>query len=365
VFILGAGPAGCSVAINLARWCRVAVVDRHLTPILRPGESLPPAANKLLRDMKIFDELKQQGHLPYYGNQFRWGSDELAETDFLRIPLGHGWHLDRQKFEEYLRKTAEERGATMIAPARFERIEWNTDRRRWTITIAQGQERRTIEARIVVDAGGRTPIIAKRLGAKRIHLDNMVCAWVIGQDQTQYGVHGLSYIHAVPEGWWYTAPLPDGKRILTFHTTADNPATEWMHSAHSLIENAHKVSPFREQRIFADIHQADVPEKAEDFLYGYTAANSALTEPSVGTMWLTVGDAALSVDPVSSQGLFNALYTGLVAAESIDRCLRGEIQDFVEYQEHIHSLATTYRKNLWYCYSTEQRWKDEAFWKNR
>ena len=150
--------------------------------------------------MGLLDDFKQQGHLPYYGNQSRWSSEVLKETDFLRDPLGHGWHLDRMEFESWLRKKAIERGAALLAPARLAHLEWDNNKR-WEIAVMHDDQRMEFQARILIDAGGRTPVIAKRLGATRIQLDNTVCSWVIGEAQINNSELGFSYVHAVPQGW--------------------------------------------------------------------------------------------------------------------------------------------------------------------
>ena len=46
-------------------------------------------------------------------------------------------------------------------------------------------------------------------------------------------------------------------------------------------------------------------------------ASSALLSHAAGDGWIAVGDAAASFDPVTSQGLVNALSTALVAAGAI------------------------------------------------
>lgn len=359
VFILGAGPAGCCVALNLAPFYRTLMIDRNSIPASRAGESLPPATNKLLRDMGLLDEFKGQGHLPYYGNQSRWGSEYLREIDFLRDPNGHGWHLDRQQFEIWLRKKAIERGAALLAPAQLAQVEWNQNQR-WAIAVMHGDQRLTIQARILIDAGGRTPVIAKRLGATRIQLDNMVCGWVIGKAQINDSQQGFSYIQSVPQGWWYTAPTPGGKRIVAFHTRASNAATAWMHSARSLLEHAQKIPHLCERIDFEIIHPS--PWQLQ---HGYTAANSTITQPAVGSAWLTVGDAACSFDPLSSQGIFNALYTGLAASESVYRFLQGEFSSFTEYQQQLEAIWDAYQRHLQEWYRSEKRWSEEEFWKDR
>ena len=366
VFILGAGPAGCSAALHLAPFFRTLLIDRNSIPKPRAGESLLPAANQLLRDMGLLDEFRQQGHLPYHGNQSRWGSEYLRETDFLRDPMGHGWHLDRQEFEIWLRKKAMERGAVLLAPARFAHVE-PEERRRWKITVMQDDQRSSpldrrmvIRARVLIDAGGRTPVIARRLGATRIQLDNIVCSWVIGEAQTDHRQQGFSYIHSTPQGWWYTAPVPGGKQILAFHTRAGDPATAWMQSASSLLEQAQKIPHLCERIDFEVTRQT-----SRQLQHGYTAANSAMTHPGAGTAWLTAGDAALSFDPLSSQGIFNALYTGLAASESAYRFLQGEISHFAEYQRQLEAIRAAYERHLQESYRSEKRWSGEEFWKGR
>ena len=359
VFILGAGPAGCCAALNLAPFYRTLLIDRCSTPKPRTGESLPPAANKLLRDMGLLDEFKRRGHLPYYGNQSRWGSETLREIDFLRDPLGHGWHLDRGAFEIWLRKKTVERGAALLAPAHLANLE-REDHKRWKITVIQADQRRLeIQARLLIDAGGRTPVLARRLGAARIPYDNLVCGWVMGHAApTTQGGQGFSYIHAAPHGWWYTAPVPWGKRILAFHTRAKHPATARMHSARALMEQAQTI-PLLSDRMGSEFFDQD----PGNLLHGFTAAHSAVTRPAVGDAWLCVGDAALSFDPLSSQGLFNALYTGLAASESADRFLQDDISDFAEYQGQLEAIWEAYESYLQLWYRMETRWREEEFWK--
>ncbi|MEM9217828.1 MAG: hypothetical protein AAGD25_26245 [Cyanobacteria bacterium P01_F01_bin.150] len=42
-------------------------------------------------------------HLPHHGNVSSWGTEQLTATDFIRVPNGLGWHLNRKKFDADLR----------------------------------------------------------------------------------------------------------------------------------------------------------------------------------------------------------------------------------------------------------------------
>jgi flavin-dependent dehydrogenase len=396
VLIVGAGPAGCCVAMNLAPFCRVLLIDRDNEPQPRAGESLPPAANKLLADMGLLDEFKQQGHLPCFGNQSRWGSDQLIETDFLRDPQGHGWHLDRPVFERWLRSKAQQRGATLWAPCRLKGVQDRGDKGvwpdtyRWEVTVDAATDPeglgpdavRTVRAQVLIDAGGRTPGLAKRLGAQRLASDKLCCAWSIGTpaahgkanlDSQRAAPTGLSYIESTPQGWWYTAPVPKGRRIVAFHADADSDAVPWMRSEQALLAQA-ATRPALAQH-FSDgawagqatatnppIQLPSVMPTASEF--GFTAAHSATTQPCAGAGWLCVGDAALSFDPLSAQGIFNALYTGLAAAEAVHRHLSLGA-DLTDYAAQISGVETAYRARLAQSYGAEQRFVSEKFWNQR
>jgi len=121
VLVVGAGPAGATVALNLAPLRQVALVDRRARPGPRIGESLPPAARRLLTDMGLWESFTAEGHSHCYANRAAWGSAQPVETDFLRDPDGHGWDIDRARFEVWLRAVAVDRGAIQI---RYSRERW-------------------------------------------------------------------------------------------------------------------------------------------------------------------------------------------------------------------------------------------------
>jgi flavin-dependent dehydrogenase len=84
-----------------------------------------------------------------------------------------------------------------------------------------------------------------------------------------------------------------------------------------------------------------------------------------GKNWIAIGDAALAFDPISSQGIFNALYTGLRGAQAIIASFKGHQTLIEEYFNQLNQIRITYLKNMKYFYSLEQRWKNQEFWKNR
>lgn len=110
--IIGAGPAGSIAALVLATMGRsVLLLDLAEKSRKRIGESLSPAASPLLQELQLLGILEGQKHLPAHGNASSWMREELDYQDFIQNPLGSGWHLDRQTFDQNLRDEAMAMGA--------------------------------------------------------------------------------------------------------------------------------------------------------------------------------------------------------------------------------------------------------------
>ena len=98
---------------------------------------------------------------------------------------------------------------------------------------------------------------------------------------------------------------------------------------------------------------------------GFCAASGGYLEPAAGPGWIAAGDAAQSYDPLASQGLFNALYTGLAAAEAADRALLGDAAGLPGYAAELRKVRAAYEHHLVAWYGLEQRWPHSPFWRRR
>ena len=355
VAVVGAGPAGATAALNLAPVRDVVVLDARETAAARIGEALVPAARRLLADMGLLDAFLGEGHGIWHANRATWGSAVPFETDFLRDPDGPGWHLDRARFDAWLRSVAVARGALLVAPAKIKAIE--PEAAGWCVHAETQRGPIEIRADLLIDAAGRSSPVARRLGAKRRVADRLSCGWVHGRaDGSAHGA-GLTYVEAEEGGWWYSAPIPGRTRVLAFFTDADLPQARAAADVAALVARARRVpglSALVEGCGFR-------PTSA----HGYLPAHGSCLEPCAGKAWLAVGDAAVSVDPLSSQGLLNALFTGLAAAEAADRHLRGADDALLGYMAAIGGVARAYRRQLAAAYLGEARWPDAPFWKWR
>lgn len=360
IVVVGAGPAGAVAALNLAPFFHVLLVDKVANPTHRIGESLPAAANRLLSDMALFDAFLAQGHLPCRFVRSRWGgTDELAQDELWNLD-GHGWHLDRSRFDEWLRNEAQRRGARLLTGVQWMRADRDVDgSARWRLSLASRGQALTVTAKFLVDASGRHSRLARVLGVERRAQDKLICGWLRGIDQQpSEETAGVGDICSESGGWWYTSPLPGQRRILAFCTDADLPEAAEARNAETLRRRLDRVPALHEK-----LTQAGFLPDGER---GLCAASSVTQGAVAGDAWLAVGDAALAFDPLSSQGIFNALYTGLAGATAIFSHLReSDSQALDEYQTHLDRIGAAYRANRRAWYAQESRWPEAPFWRRR
>src|SRR6185369_2890500 len=120
-------------------------------------------------------------------------------------------------------------------------------------------------------------------------------------------------VEACEHGWWYSALLPRATRIVAFLSDTDLVRARrlaergpWLEQLQSAPRTARRVE--------------DVGPAPELVARG---ARSQQLERVTGDGWLAVGDAAAAQDPLSSQGILNALRWGILASHAISDHLRG------------------------------------------
>ncbi|MBL4772212.1 MAG: hypothetical protein JKX98_00955 [Alcanivoracaceae bacterium] len=59
----------------------------------------------LFKQLNIWQEFLSDNYDPCLGNRSVWGHSELGYNDYLFNPMGHGWHLNRQKFDLFIALT--------------------------------------------------------------------------------------------------------------------------------------------------------------------------------------------------------------------------------------------------------------------
>lgn len=348
VAIAGAGPAGAVAALELARSGHaVLLLDDRDFAARKVGESLPAAAGRLLAKLQLRGLIDgNDAHRRSHGNASSWGSEGLRRTDFLRDPDGSGWHLDRAEFERQLLHRAIHAGVTH-RPIRVRSV--CRAESAWKLRLSGGPPTR---ARWLIDATGRRAVVARALGVRRRRDDALVAlyAWAGRAKASEH----VTLIESTPAGWWYTAPLPEAARVVVFHTDGEQ-AAAIRNTPGAWID---ALAGTRHVGSLLDGASWEAPPRG-------TEAGGARLERFAGDGWLAVGDAALSFDPLSSQGLLTSLYTGMRGAGAVRAGLRGDTGAIRVYAARLEDIRSAYLRAHRRAYAEEWRWPERPFWKRR
>jgi flavin-dependent dehydrogenase len=328
----------------------VVLLDRAATPADRIGETLPAAARRLLGALGLWKGFLEDGHSPCHARRSVWGGGEPITLDAMCDPDGPGWRLDRRRFETRLRRAAADRGALLLAPAGADRVARAGEG--WRIE-AGGAEPALIEARLLIDASGRGARPLRAHAGAPVSADRLICAWLHAPLREEAAE--ITYTESAPDGWWYSAPLPDGRRLIAFHTDSD--LARGGGASFPLAERALATPSLAEAVADADLAKAGPLRLC--------AAHGGRLASAAGPGWLAVGDAAMSFDPLSSQGLFHALYTGLKGGEAAARMLGGDAEAGPAFAARLEPVWEAYQFHRALYYGMERRWPDAPFWRRR
>lgn len=355
VAIAGGGPGGCAAALALrahAPGLSVVLAEASAYTGDRIGETLPPPAVEVLEHLGVGDAFRAQGHHPAYGTAAAWGAAVPHENDFLFHVRQVGWHLDRGAFDGMLADQAEARGVRVLRRTRV--VDAVREGGGWTLALSSGE---SLRARFLVDATGAGAALARRAGgARRVMVDRLAGFVRFFRQPEGAGVpHTL--VEAFADGWWYTAPLPDGRRVVACMTDTDlarglrlDDGAAW----HDLLRGT------------APCVGRALVDAMPDGLPVVRAARSRRLRPAAGDDWLAVGDAASTFDPLSSQGIVKALRSGIFAAYAAgDWLAKGDDAGLRRYRAFVQREFDGYLESRARYYTEEARWPEREFWRRR
>jgi flavin-dependent dehydrogenase len=332
VAVVGAGPSGAVTALCLARrGLRVALLEATRLEGDRYGETLPPEINPALRELGLWDAFSALDSVQAPGIVSAWGASSPSVQDFVSNAHGAGWHIDRNRFDAMLCQEATIAGATvfldcMAQPSRISGGGW------WIGGV---------NAAFLVDASGHTGL---RIDEDHAYQKDDTLLAIAVRLRGVQSSDLRTIIETTPQGWWYTAPIPNGQTIAMFFT---DPAI------------------YAEQGIVVGEQLEHAPLTAHRLQSTTILSSRVLHVPSAcrrkifGEGWAAVGDSASAYDPLSGRGIFKAFRHGVAAAEAITS---GRMDEYAARVQHEFEEYVRQRRMH---YASEQRWKESIFWRKR
>jgi menaquinone-9 beta-reductase len=331
VAIVGAGPAGSTSAIHLARGgLRVALVDRSLFPRDKPcAEYLSPAAEPLLAELGIDDLLAEARPHRLRGFRIFAPNGRMFQGDFAatRGPGGQslyetGLVIPRSRLDAAILQGARRAGVEVYEGWRLGQIERLGDGWRLHPVVgaaSQLAQPEPIEARLLVAADGLHSTVARRL---ELHVvSRMRKIALVAHIRGIAGVGAYGEMHVAGRRYVGVAPLEPPERG-------------------DLCNVAMVVDEARDGRCLAGKPEAFLLDALQTFpgLRGRVESlrverhTLAISRLSVRARRLSdaglllVGDATGYYDPFTGEGIYRALFgAGLAAQVALPALAAGDL----------------------------------------
>ncbi|GLS22422.1 alkylhalidase-like protein [Labrys miyagiensis] len=345
--VIGGGPAGASAALTLRRHApgrSVVLFEAGRHDQAKPGEILPAVAQGLLRQLGVWAPFLAATFVESRAVVSAWADETPDELPSIFSAQGAGWQLDRARFDRLLVQAASAAGAQV----RLGNVVRSAMRegQGWRLALADGD----IIASAVIWATGRSWKLARSFGAKlRVH--GHLAAYTRFFDRAPGDCRMV--VEARPEGWWYSADLPDQCRVVACLTDPDlGSELRDPESWYRALAATQFIAPL-------------LPQGARETATSVKSAGTATIDPAAGQRWIAAGDSLFCADPLSSRGIVHALRSGILAAYAASDMVdgRGELAR-TRYAMIASQGLADYTPALAAHYATAARW-DTAFWQRR
>ncbi|MEI5637658.1 MULTISPECIES: lysine-epsilon-oxidase maturase LodB [unclassified Pseudoalteromonas] len=361
VLVIGAGPGGASAALTLLNHSNlsVTVLEQSDLQKMRVGESV---SSSLFATLDYL-QLPRQSFAPEcfsatQGSSAYWGSDTAANRHAIFAPDRATFQVDREVFDLTLLEAVDNRGGSILPRCKCKQVKQRSDKQ-WQVTAYHPEfGERTLLARFIIDASGRSGTIANLVGAQVTQFDQLMGVGAFFHSPQHTELEQLQLLESDENGWWYSAALNNTTLVATYFSDAE------------------QLSEMRLNRVSQWQQQLSHTQVMAKRLAGLSMignklwlrpAHSQSTQFAQVANYLPVGDAACAFDPISSMGLGFAMTSGCQAARLIaneaDSGLSAATQ--LSYQQDIAQQYQQYSALKQLFYGKEKRWPHSAFWQRR
>jgi len=373
VVVLGGALAGASTALLLRRRfpdLRVLVLERNPAFDWKVGESTVETSGYFLsRVLKLYDylsreQLPKQSFRYWFHNGKVKSLREASESGPFQLARLPAFQLDRAKLDEHVLSLASREGAELWRPAKVVDVELadETGATENRVLVERAGETVEVRAGWVVDASGRSAVIARKRGW--LHpiaehptsaiwarfrnvkdLDGVEVAGVDPDDRystSSVAARRLATNHYVGYGYWmWFIPLQGGETSI---------GAVWDRRL------VHPPGGGAEERLrwFLDGNPLtrellDTAELIPDDLRQY-AHLPYLVDKVAGRGWSLVGDAAGFLDPFYSPGIDQLSFSVAWTVELLKISRTGSAPD--EFAELLRSHNESYTRYLRYFFES-------------
>lgn len=328
VAVVGAGPAGSTTALRLARaGFSVALLDAQRSPRFKPcGEFMSPEVLPMLADLGVRDELAASGAREVRGMLLH-GHGRVVRGRFIDVggaqaPFDHGWAVRREVFDASLVRAAVRAGVELFEGQRVTSLLRSSEGTVEGVRCS-GRDPRELRARFVVGADGTRSRVASELGVRCETPWLRKVALVTRYSGVPWGER--AEVHLLEHGFFAVAPLGSGD--VSLNLVLD--AAEYERTGlprDELLEAWLQRTPALGERILRGTRI--------DPVRGTGAMAMSTTRQTFDGAAL-VGDASGYVDPITGEGIFFALKGAELLSSTLERALHRGSTDAAALQPYV------------------------------
>lgn len=326
IIIIGAGPAGTATSLFLAKaGIAHTIIEKQSFPRDKIcGDALSGKSvyvlNKL--DPKIVSDFTTlpEAFLPSWGVKFVAPNGKSIDIPFRseksKNDLPPGFISKRIQFDHELFKRIDTNYATVLQGTELIRIERTGDS--FSLTCKNNNDIFNIEGvKLIVGAEGDRSIVAKELTSLRKE-NKHYCAGIRAYYDGVTDMHAQNFIelHFLEEllpGYFWIFPLPNGQANIGAGMLSDTVSKKKVNLKADMLR-AIANNPNIKHR-FADA-------KLIGKIQGWGLPLGSKKRQLCGDGFLLTGDAGSLIDPFTGEGIGNAMYSGMMAAEMIVEALK-------------------------------------------
>lgn len=343
ILIIGAGPAGLASALALRAQLpdvQITILEKGAVNQFKPGETVPGRFSQLLDHLGILDSFLDQGYWPAFGKRILWG--HYSENNALYDTEGHGWHLSRPAFDNWLIAHCEKCGIEVLKEV--QNVRPLLKNKHWEVTCGAGE----YYADFLINATGNPTLMKRESSSYRV-TDHLVATYFNAE---KIGETTYTTIASAPNGWWYQCNLTD-RSVFTFFSDPQQLKQRNWSSADAFLEELPEDEELKNSFCL-------VPAKQQPTWFNLLTHHSK----AYGDHWLAVGDALMKYDPLSGQGIYKGFETAIWASLAIRDYLKGDSTAMNKYKQVTTTMFQAYEKARNHFYQSETAF-NTSFWTNR
>ncbi|WP_286239221.1 flavin-dependent monooxygenase QhpG [Neptuniibacter halophilus] len=340
IVILGGGPSGAAVALGLQKlgYERITLVTEA-----RPFKAMEGISERVVEGLRGAGFQHALKDLPEPGPRFVTWNGESNQANTERL-------IDRVLFDQSLMMDLAMQGVHVIQ-GRVKGVksaEFGHE-----IQVESCGQPIVLQADFLVEARGRAAPGGQLKRLRGAETVSLLQYWQGSEMERR------SAVQSFDRGWAWLASDGLGRRYLqlTFDV------------ASAALPEKNRLVEFCNEQLLRLDQAAPFLSGAEPTgeLHARTST-PVLCEEASGPNWIRVGDAAMSVDPLSGNGIFQTLSSSLQAPAVINTLLNKPSQ--ARLAQQFHQLRIT---ELFYrfarigrdFYAMEQQWPEQPFWQGR